>query len=193
LIIILLHLVSVLPFLAAELFNSRYPNITAGVTEIVKSSDKSSASMPKGKQGQQISDGSSASISKGRPGVDEGNQKKNGIVGTQSSDETSDSISSTPKGKDKSVDYSSSSTNRGESLGLTGNLNEVSLSDKSGKSYKASAKRHKSSAQYQPDKWMLPSKSENSLTQLNLAIVSGTWILVIYSRNWMLISSIRIC
>ncbi|KAL9338611.1 hypothetical protein Peur_067626 [Populus x canadensis] len=155
----------------AELFNSRYPNITAGITEIVKSSDKSSASMPKGKQGQQISDGSSASISKGRPGVDEGNQKKNGIVGTQSSDETSDSISSTPKGKDKSVDYSSSSTNRGESLGLTGNLNEVSLSDKSGKSYKASAKRHKSSAQYQPDKWMLPSKSENSLTQLNLAIV----------------------
>ncbi|KAJ6856139.1 elongation factor 1-alpha-like isoform X1 [Populus alba x Populus x berolinensis] len=155
----------------AELFNSRYSNVTAGVTEIVKSSDKSSALMPKGKQGQQISDGSSASISKGRPGVDEGNQKKNGIVGTQSSDETSDSTSSTPKGKDKRVDYSSSSTNRGESLGLTGNLNEMSLSDKSGKSYKASAKRHKSSAQYQPDKWMLPGKSENALTQLNLAIV----------------------
>ncbi|XP_034928160.1 uncharacterized protein [Populus alba] len=155
----------------AELFNSRYPNVTAGVTEIVKSSDKSSASMPKGKQGQQISDGSSASISKGRPGVDDGNQKKNGIVGTQSSDETSDSTSSAPKGKDKRVDYSSSSTKRGESLGLTGNLNEMSLSDKSGKSYKASAKRHKSSAQYQPDKWMLPGKSENALTQLNLAIV----------------------
>ncbi|XP_011044994.1 PREDICTED: elongation factor 1-alpha isoform X3 [Populus euphratica] len=155
----------------AKLFNSRYPNVTAAVTEIVKSSDKSSASMPKGKQGQQISDGSSASISKGRPGVDEGNQKKNGMVGTQSSDETSDSTPSTSKGKDRSVDYSSSSTNTGESLGLTGNLNEMSLSDKSGKSYKASAKRHKSSAQYQPDKWMLPCKSENALTQLNLAIV----------------------
>ncbi|KAJ6434744.1 hypothetical protein OIU84_000059 [Salix udensis] len=84
----------------------------------------------------------------------------------------SDSTSSLmPKGKDKSVDYSSSSTNRGKSLGLKSNLNDMSLSDKSGSSYMASAKRPKSSAKYQPDKWMLPGKSENALTQLNLAIV----------------------
>ncbi|KAG5225088.1 elongation factor [Salix suchowensis] len=167
-----------------NLFNSRSPNTSAGITETDKSSDKPSTSMPKGKQDnmddnshsmngalQQIS-GGSASISKGRPGVDEGNVKKNGIVGTQSSDKMSDSTSSLmPKGKDKSVDYSSSSTNRGESLGLKSNLNDMSLSDKSGSSYMASAKRPKSSAKYQPDKWMLPGKSENALTQLNLAIV----------------------
>ncbi|KAJ6758763.1 hypothetical protein OIU74_025424 [Salix koriyanagi] len=167
-----------------NLFNSRSPNTYAGITETDKSSDKPSTSMPKGKQDnmddnshsmngalQQIS-GGSASISKGRPGVDEGNVKKNGIAGTQSSDKMSDSTSSLmPKGKDKSVDYSSSSTNRGESLGLKSNLNDMSLSDKSGSSYMASAKRPKSSAKYQPDKWMLPGKSENALTQLNLAIV----------------------
>uniref|UniRef100_A0A6N2KIG8 Tr-type G domain-containing protein n=1 Tax=Salix viminalis TaxID=40686 RepID=A0A6N2KIG8_SALVM len=167
-----------------NLFNSRSLNTSAGITETDKSSDKSSTLMPKGKQDnmddnshlmngalQQIS-GGSASISKGRPGVDEGNVKKNGIVGTQSSDKTSDITSSLmPKGKDKSVDYSSSSTNRGESLGLKSNLKDMSLSDKSGSSYMVSAKRPKSSAKYQPDKWMLPGKSENALTQLNLAIV----------------------
>ncbi|KAJ6732141.1 TRANSLATION FACTOR [Salix purpurea] len=167
-----------------NLFNSRSPNTSAGITETDKSSDIPSTSMPKGKQDnmddnshsmngalQQIS-GGSASISKGRPGVNEGNVKKNGIVGTQSSDKMSDSTSSLlPKGKDKSVDYSSSSTNMGESLGLKSNLNDMSLSDKSGSSYMASAKRPKSSAKYQPDKWMLPGKSENALTQLNLAIV----------------------
>ena len=183
----MLHLVSVLPFLAVNLFNSRSPNTSAGITETDKSSDIPSTSMPKGKQDnmddnshsmngalQQIS-GGSASISKGRPGVDEGNVKKKGIVGTQSSDGTSDSTSSLmPKGKDKSFDNSRSSTNRGESPGLKSNLNDMSLSDKSESSYMASAKRPKSSAKYKPDKWMLPGKSENALTQLNLAIVSGT-------------------
>ena len=66
---------------------------------IVKSSDKSSASMPEASKvgnvdggalqpGCKISDGSRASTSKGRHGVDEGNHKKNGLVGTQSSEET---------------------------------------------------------------------------------------------------------
>ncbi|KAJ6980835.1 hypothetical protein D5086_019001 [Populus alba] len=66
---------------------------------IVKSSDKSFASMPEASKvgdvdggalqpGCKISDGSRASTSKGRPGVDEGNHKKNGLVGTQSSEET---------------------------------------------------------------------------------------------------------
>eukprot|EP00258_Populus_trichocarpa_P044238 XP_024460257.1 HBS1-like protein isoform X1 [Populus trichocarpa] len=142
----------------ANLINSRSQNASAGISETVKSSDKSSASIPKGKQG--------------RPGVDEGNHNKNGVVDTQSRDEISDSTSSLmPKAKDKSVGYSSSSINGGKSLGLTSNLNDMSLSDKSGNSNKASAKRPKSSAQYQPDKWMLPDKSENALTQLNLAIV----------------------
>ena len=140
------------------------------------------------------SDSSSASISKGRPGVDEGNHNKNGVVDTQSNDEISDSTSSLmPKAKDKSVGYSSSSINGGKSLGLTSNLNDMSLSDKSGNSNKDSAKRPKSSARYQPDKWMLPDKSENALTQLNLAIVSWNFGLVIPSRNLLLISSIRIC
>ncbi|KAG6772967.1 hypothetical protein POTOM_024397 [Populus tomentosa] len=172
----------------ANLINSRSQNAYAGISETVKSSDKSSASVPKGKQGNmdesnhlmngapqpscKSSDSSSASISKGRPGVDEGNHNKNGVVDTQSNDEISDSTSSLmPKAKDKSVGYSSSSINGGKSLGLTSNLNDMSLSDKSGNSNKDSAKRPKSSARYQPDKWMLPDKSENALTQLNLAIV----------------------
>ncbi|KAJ6406058.1 hypothetical protein OIU84_009728 [Salix udensis] len=172
----------------ANLINSRSQKASAGLSETVKSSDKSSAPMPKGKQGNmedsnhlmigalqlscKSSDGSSASISKGRPGVNDGNPKKNGVADTQSSDETSDRTSSSmPKGKDKSVGNASTSINGGKSLGPTSNLNDVSLSDKSGNSNKASARRSKPSAQYQPNDWMLPDKSENALTQLNLAIV----------------------
>ncbi|KAJ6361167.1 hypothetical protein OIU78_001750 [Salix suchowensis] len=172
----------------ANLINSRSQKTSAGLSETVKSSDKSSAPMPKGKQGNmedsnhlmigalqlscKSSDVSSASISKGRPGVNDGNPKKNGVADTQSSDETSDSTSSSmPKGKDKSVGNASTSINGGKSLGPTSNLNDVSLSDKSGNSNKASARRSKPSAQYQPNDWMLPDKSENALTQLNLAIV----------------------
>ncbi|KAJ6745241.1 TRANSLATION FACTOR [Salix koriyanagi] len=172
----------------ANLINSRSQKTSAGLSETVKSSDKSSAPMPKGKQGNmedsnhlmigalqlscKSSDVSSASISKGRPGVNDGNPKKNGVADTQSSDETSDSTSSSMlKGKDKSVGNASTSINGGKSLGPTSNLNDVSLSDKSGNSNKASARRSKPSAQYQPNDWMLPDKSENALTQLNLAIV----------------------
>uniref|UniRef100_A0A6N2NKD4 Tr-type G domain-containing protein n=1 Tax=Salix viminalis TaxID=40686 RepID=A0A6N2NKD4_SALVM len=172
----------------ANLINSRSQKASAGLSETVKSSDKSSAPMPKGKQGNmedsnhlmigalqlscKSSDGSSASISKGRPGVNDGNPKKNGVADTQSSDETSDSTSSSmPKGKDKSVGNASTSINGGKSLGPTSNLNDLSLSDKSGNLNKASARRSKPSAQYQPNDWMLPDKSENALTQLNLAIV----------------------
>ncbi|KAJ6697660.1 hypothetical protein OIU79_011254 [Salix purpurea] len=172
----------------ANLINYRSQKTSAGLSETVKSSDKSSAPMPKGKQGNmedsnhlmigalqlscKSSDGSSASISKGRPGVNDGNPKKNGVADTQSSDETSDSTSSSmPKGKDKSVGNASTSINGGKSHGPTSNLNDVSLSDKSGNSNKASARRSKPSAQYQPNDWMLPDKSENALTQLNLAIV----------------------
>jgi len=187
-------------FIVANLINSRSQNASAGISETVKSSDKSSASIPKGKQGNmddsnhlmngapqpscKSSYSSSASISKGRPGVDEGNHNKNGVVDTQSSDEISDSTSSLmPKAKDKSVGYSSSSINGGKSLGLTSNLNDMSLFDKSGNSNKASAKRPKSSAQYQPDKWMLPDKSENALTQLNLAIVSRNFVANIFNKD----------
>ncbi|KAJ6743777.1 CHAPERONE-ACTIVITY OF BC1 COMPLEX CABC1 -RELATED [Salix viminalis] len=142
----------------ANLINSRSQKASAGLSETVKSSDKSSAPMPKGKQG--------------RPGVNDGNPKKNGVADTQSSDETSDSTSSSmPKGKDKSVGNASTSINGGKSLGPTSNLNDLSLSDKSGNLNKASARRSKPSAQYQPNDWMLPDKSENALTQLNLAIV----------------------
>jgi hypothetical protein len=59
----------------------------------------------------------------------------------------------------------------------------MSLFDKSGNSNKASAKRPKSSAQYQPDKWMLPDKSENALTQLNLAIVSRNFVANIFNKD----------
>lgn len=154
-------------------------------------SNNSSVSIPKGKQGNmreshhsmngsiqsssQVSDGSSAPIPEGRHGLYDNSHKKNGILDIQSSDEASYSSSSLMlEGKDKRRDDSSSSIHGDESHSLTSNLSDVSLSDKSGSSNKANARRPKSQAQYQPDKWMVPDKAEDALTQLNLAIVS--WI-----------------
>ncbi|EOY29196.1 Translation elongation factor EF1A/initiation factor IF2gamma family protein isoform 2 [Theobroma cacao] len=76
-----------------------------------------------------------------------------------------------PKEIHNMVDDSSSSRNGGEVHSLTSNVKNMSLAAKSGHSKDTSAGRANSYAQYKPEEWMLPEKAEDSLTQLNLAIV----------------------
>nr|KJB65985.1 hypothetical protein B456_010G123300 [Gossypium raimondii] len=81
------------------------------------------------------------------------------------------SLSLMPKERNVMVDDSSSSRNGGEANSLTSNLENISFAAKSGHSNDANPGRAISRAQYKPEKWMLPEKAEQSLTQLNLAIV----------------------
>lgn len=58
-----------------------------------------------------------------------------------------------------------------EKKSLSGNLNHMSLNAKSENSKDVNGERVTSQSQYKPEKWMLPDQSEDSLSQLNLAIV----------------------
>ncbi|XP_021670172.2 uncharacterized protein LOC110657323 isoform X2 [Hevea brasiliensis] len=137
------------------------------------------------------SDSSSALMPKSGPNsMDKSNCSKNDSLSIRSGDETSESSSSLmpkgknsnetsessssliPKGKHKSSDdSSSSSTIMAEPHRLTSNLNKMTLSDKSQNVTSNNASKIKSHKQYEPDKWMLPDKAADQLTQLNLAIV----------------------
>ncbi|CAN0860084.1 HBS1-like protein [Linum grandiflorum] len=107
-------------------------------------------------------------ISRGRDGGIAGkNSSKNEILSSQPSDEASSSSSQTKlKEKhgnwDDDFDGGSAPTN---------NLRRMALSEKTGNLIAPNARRAKSSAEYKPDKWMLPDKAKDALTQLNLAIV----------------------
>ncbi|XP_065849360.1 uncharacterized protein [Euphorbia lathyris] len=81
------------------------------------------------------------------------------------------SIDEMPKGKHKSIGDGSSSSIGGSFHKLTSELNTISMSDKSRNSSNLNEKKAKSRAQYQPDKWMLPVEADETVTQLNLAIV----------------------
>ncbi|XP_057478420.1 uncharacterized protein LOC130765861 isoform X3 [Actinidia eriantha] len=61
--------------------------------------------------------------------------------------------------------------NGGQPQSLSSGLNNLSSNLKSGSSKNVNAGRALSSAQYKPEKWMLPDPAEDRLTQLNLAIV----------------------
>ncbi|GFS41987.1 translation elongation factor EF1A/initiation factor IF2gamma family protein [Actinidia rufa] len=61
--------------------------------------------------------------------------------------------------------------NGGQPQNLSSGLNNLSSNLKSGSSKNVNAGRALSSAQYKPEKWMLPDPAEDRLTQLNLAIV----------------------
>ncbi|XVE53462.1 hypothetical protein DITRI_Ditri03aG0005300 [Diplodiscus trichospermus] len=75
-----------------------------------------------------------------------------------------------PKGRNDMVGDESSSGNGDEAHRLTSNLENISLAAKPRHSNDTSSGRA-SRAHYKPEKWMLPEKAEDSLTQLNLAIV----------------------
>ncbi|WOG82998.1 hypothetical protein DCAR_0102171 [Daucus carota subsp. sativus] len=58
-----------------------------------------------------------------------------------------------------------------EKKSLSDNLNHMSLNVNSEKLKDVNGERATSQSQYKPEKWMLPNQSEDSLSQLNLAIV----------------------
>lgn len=55
---------------------------------------------------------------------------------------------------------------------VSGDMMKMSISAKSGNAKGVNRGRVPSSSPYKPEKWMLPDRSEDRLTQLNLAIVS---------------------
>lgn len=128
-----------------------------------------------------ISIQSSGETSKSSSSMKQKGKYKNADASIQSSGKTSECSSSLmPKGKHISLDDNSlSSFIVSEPHRLTSNLKMISLSDKSQDVTSDNAIKAKSHKQYEPDKWMLPDKAEDKLTQLNLAIVSQTFFLVI--------------
>ncbi|GKV37830.1 hypothetical protein SLEP1_g45805 [Rubroshorea leprosula] len=111
------------------------------------------------------SDRSSASKARGQSdNIDESNNP----VNIKSSDKNSSSLME--KGK-FAVDGSSALMNGYETNSVTSDLNNISLTVKSGNEIDIRAARANSTVKYKPEKWMLPEKAENMLIQLNLAIV----------------------
>lgn len=70
----------------------------------------------------------------------------------------------------------------GKPQSLTSSSKNMSLDAKSGHSNNANSRGSHSQADYKPEKWMLPDEGVDTLTQLNLAIVSHL-ILVLYSST----------
>lgn len=70
---------------------------------------------------------------------------------------------------------SGGSSINGAEYNIASDVQNMSLTDKSGNSVSSSARKLNSPAQYKPEKWMLPQGGvDGGLTQLNLAIVSRT-------------------
>lgn len=85
-----------------------------------------------------------------------------GEFDTQSDEELSDSLSAQLKVRDSGGEVSSSS----------------SKDVKPGKSGNTISKGQHTQKPYKPEKWMLPHQAEDTLTQLNLAIVSERFLLI---------------
>ncbi|GMN39819.1 hypothetical protein TIFTF001_009042 [Ficus carica] len=116
---------------------------------------------------------SSDSVLKGSHGrVEESNHAKGITIEIESDDERIESSSAAElKGKHDSMDENISSVNRGKPQSLTNSLNSVALDARSGNPNNVNARKANSHKQYKPEKWMLPDQAEDSLIQLNLAIV----------------------
>ncbi|KAG6706276.1 hypothetical protein I3843_07G209500 [Carya illinoinensis] len=126
------------------------------------------------KSSTERSDISSSLTSKGRHfSRDERNRLENDTGNTLSSDKSSVcSPSMNLKGRhDKLDESSSSSMSGGNSQSLTNSLNKRALNVGSGLSKNVNTRVTRSNAEYKPEKWMLPDQAEDTLTQLNLAIV----------------------
>lgn len=76
----------------------------------------------------------------------------------------------------------SSSAIGGKPQSLSSSSKNMSLDAKSGQSNNANSRGSHLQADYKPEKWMLPDEAVDTLTQLNLAIVSHV-ILVLYSST----------
>ncbi|CAI8618747.1 unnamed protein product [Vicia faba] len=95
---------------------------------------------------------------------------KNGTNGIQSSKEYFSRLSALPK-VEESDKLSLSSNNDGNSESASSSFNHTVLNVKSGNFDKTTSKAPHQQVSYTPEKWMLPQHSEDTLTQLNLAIV----------------------
>lgn len=149
-------------------------NGSINIRSSAKKYDIANALMPKGKQDSVdernclknevrascgISDSSSSVMAKERLGsINEGNCSNYSTV--------DDNISSSVYGTESGSTESGSHTGK-----LTSNMKNISLTAKSGNSTNVSARRTNSHTQYKPEKWMLPDKKGDRMTQLNLAIV----------------------
>ncbi|KAK1551184.1 hypothetical protein Q3G72_031599 [Acer saccharum] len=129
-----------------------------------KKSDSANALVPKGKQ--DCMDEAVTQAKDRRGSANEGNCPKDGAVDINSSDTWSDSSYASTSNVS-----GSSSINGAEPRGIASDVNNMSLTDKSGNSTIVSTRKTNSPAQYKPEKWMLPEKVGDGLTQLNLAIV----------------------
>lgn len=118
-------------------------------------------------------DVSSDSVLKGSHGrVEDSKHAKGVTIEIESDDERIESSSAAePKGKHDSMDENISSVNRGKPQSLTNSLNSVALDARLGDPNNVNTRKANSHKQYKPEKWMLPDQAEDSLIQLNLAIV----------------------
>lgn len=143
------------------------------------------------------SDVSSDSFLKGHHGgVEESSSTKSVTTNLELDDGgTNSSTSSEPKGREDNMDENiNSSGNRNKPQSLTNNLNNMTLDARSGNPNKVNARNAHSQMQYQPEKWMLPDQSQDTLIQLNLAIVSKLLVfdlsLELGSSSWFMLSSL---
>lgn len=97
------------------------------------------------------------------------NSSKNGTVDIQSSKEKSGSSSALSKVKDS--DEITSSIKDGKPENISSSFNNMVLDVRSGNSDNTHAKRPRPQVSYKPEKWMLSQQAEDTLTQLNVAIV----------------------
>ncbi|XP_027918824.1 elongation factor 1-alpha isoform X3 [Vigna unguiculata] len=97
------------------------------------------------------------------------NSLKNGTIDIQSSKEKSGSSSALSKVKESDKN-SFPSAKDGKPESISSNFN-MTADVRSGNSDNTNAKKPHSRVSYKPEKWMLPQQAEDTLTQLNLAIV----------------------
>ncbi|GMI92400.1 Super Killer 7, Hsp70 subfamily B Suppressor 1 [Hibiscus trionum] len=157
--------------------SSKAPSSVVGKNKAVKRSDNSYDSTGKDKHDEIIfpenleinaplGSRTSASVPKGRLE----NPDESSIGVNMCSSGPSSSLLMRKERTDM-MDDSSSSRHGGEAHTLASNLKNMTLASESGNPKDISRGKANSRAQYKPEKWMLPVKAEDSLTQLNLAIV----------------------
>ena len=129
-----------------------------------------------------ISDGSSDYSTQGSHSTtEERNYAKSIAIAIDSDDERIESSSaSQPKGRhDDANENIGSSVNKGKPQSLDSNLSNMSLDVRSGNPNNVNARKATSNKQYKPEKWMLYNEAEDTLIQLNLAIVSKTVLVIL--------------
>ncbi|KAL5559374.1 hypothetical protein UlMin_035585 [Ulmus minor] len=156
---------------ADEQLNAERSDSLSAMTETRNQSNKGIVN----KQGSaNSSEALSSALVKGSHGcVEESSYTKNISINIKSNDKrSSGSSASEPKGRRGGVDVDvQSSVNTGKPETLSSRWNNMALDVRSESSSNASSRKTLSSTQYKPEKWMLPNQAEETLIQLNLAIV----------------------